>query len=161
MKARHDMITVFVVRPDASGRSHEFLQLRRDRDDYMGGTWQIIRGGIEAGESPVAAALREMREESGLTPLEFYRLSSVESFYTAVDDTLWHSISFCAIVDRTQPVKLNEEHDDHRWIARSEMDENLMWASERHLLIDLCRDILDNGPAKPFLRIDLPTAGNP
>jgi 8-oxo-dGTP pyrophosphatase MutT (NUDIX family) len=151
MNARHDMITVFVVRPDAGGRSHEFLQLRRVPDDYMGGTWQVVRGGMESGESAAQAALRELREEAGLAPREFYRLSCVESFYTPVDDTLWHSVAFCAVIGREQQVVLNHEHDAMRWIPRAQMDAHLMWASERRLLSALCRDILDNGPAKPFL----------
>ena len=29
------MVGVFVVRPDATGRSHEFLQLRREKNDFM------------------------------------------------------------------------------------------------------------------------------
>src|SRR5438105_4368085 len=143
MNVRHDMVTVFVVRANESGKSHEFLQLHRGKEDYMGGTWQIIRGGVDADEFYVTAGLREMREESGLTPSEFYRLDAVESFYTAVDDTLWHSIAFCAIVDRQQNVQLNDEHHAFRWIPRNQLDQHLMWASERALLPDLCRDILD------------------
>src|SRR4051794_13764944 len=110
MNVRHDMVTVFVVRPTADGQSHEFLQLHRAAADYMGATWQIIRGGVDADESYIEAALREMREESGLSPRELYRLDSVESFFTAVDDTLWHSVAFCALVERGQNVRLNEEH---------------------------------------------------
>jgi dATP pyrophosphohydrolase len=155
MKSRHDMITVLVVRPDETGRSHEFLQLHRVPDDYLGDTWQLIRGSVNEGESFAAGALREMREEAGLIPREFYRLGAVESFYTNVDDTLWHSIAFCAIVDRRQRVMLNEEHDAFRWVPRSEIDANMMWASERLLLPNLGRDILDDGPAKPHLRINL------
>jgi 8-oxo-dGTP pyrophosphatase MutT (NUDIX family) len=156
MNVRDDMVTVFVVRADESGKSHEFLQLHRAKEDYMGGTWQIIRGGVDADESYVTAGLREMREESGLTPSEFYRLDAVESFYTAVDDTLWHSVSFCAVVDRAQRVALNDEHDEYRWIARDEIARHTMWSSELQLLETLQRTILDNGPAKMFLRIDLP-----
>jgi dihydroneopterin triphosphate diphosphatase len=156
MKARYDMITVFVVRPDEGGQSHEILQLRRAADDYMGGTWQVVRGGMEPGETPVAAALRELREETGLVPREFYRLGSVESFYTETDDTLWHAIGFCAVVDRQQPVQLNHEHDAFRWIPRAQAADHLMWASERQALADLCHDILDNGPGKVFLQVKAP-----
>jgi len=155
MKARHDMITVFVVRPDEIGRSHEFLQMRRAADDYMGGTWQLVRGGIESDETAIEAALREMSEECGMTPREFYRLGSVESYYTAIDDTLWHAVAFCAVVDRQQPVKLNAEHDAFRWISREQMPGHTMWASERQILADLCRNILDDGPGKPYLRVNL------
>jgi len=156
MKSRHDMVTMFVVRPDSGGWSQEFLQLHRAKDDYMGGTWQIIRGGVNADESYVRAGLREMYEESGLVPRELYRLDSIESFYLQLDDTLWNSVAFCAIVDRAQPVKLNDEHDEFRWIARDHIEHHTLWSSELRLLTDLKRAILDDGPAKPFLRIELP-----
>jgi dATP pyrophosphohydrolase len=147
------MITVFVVRPDASNSSQEFLQLHRDPNDFLGSTWQTVRGGVDEGESYVAAALRELREEAGLAPTEFYRLGAVESFYTDANDTLWHSVAFCAVVDREQGVRLNEEHDDFRWVPRDQIESQMMWASERALLPDLCRDILDDGPARMHLRI--------
>jgi dATP pyrophosphohydrolase len=148
------MVTVFVVRADESADSHEFLQLRRASDDYMGGTWQTIRGGVQPDESYVNAALREMREETGLTPKEVYRLDSVESFYLQADDTLWNSVAFCALVNRDQPVKLNEEHDDFRWIARDDIERHTLWSSELRLLSDLKRTILDDAPSKPYLRIE-------
>lgn len=155
MKTRHDMVTVFVVRPDESGRAHEFLQLQRAADDYMGGTWQIIRGGADDGEHMVQAALRELLEETGLIPLELYRLGTAESFYIDYDDTLWHAIPFCVFVSRDQPVILNPEHEAFRWVPREQMMSRVMWASERQLLSDLCLDVLDNGPGKPMLQIDL------
>ena len=150
------MVTVVVVRPDASGQSHEFLQLRRSANDDMGGTWQFVRGGVEKDEPTIPAALRELREETGLVPRELFRLSSVESFYMAVNDTLWHSIAFLAIVEREQKLILNEEHDDFRWIPRVQIESKVMWGSERMLLSDLGVDIIDNGPAKEHLRIPVP-----
>jgi dihydroneopterin triphosphate diphosphatase len=158
MKARHDMVTVFVVRPDESGDSHEFLQLHRSPSDYLGNTWQVVRGGVDPDESYPHAALRELREEAGLVPAEFFRLGLVESFYTDLNDTLWHSVVFCAIVARHQSVLLNEEHDDYRWISRDKIDALTMWASERPLLAEICREILDDGLAKPYLRMKIEPA---
>jgi dATP pyrophosphohydrolase len=149
------MITVFVVRPDEAGDSHEFLQLHRIPGDYMGGTWQIIRGGVESGETYVEAALRELGEEAGLVPAEFYRLGTVETFYTTFEDTLWHAPAFCAIVPRAAQVKLNDEHDAYRWVHRQRIEVELMWASERQLLRDLARDILEDSETKSMLRIAL------
>jgi 8-oxo-dGTP pyrophosphatase MutT (NUDIX family) len=149
------MVTVFVVRPDAAGTSHEFLQRHRVPEDYMGNTWQLIRGGLNPGENAVHGALRELHEESGLTPAEFYRLGTVESFYTPIDDTLWHSVAFCAVVSRDARITLNEEHDGSRWIPRREFPAACTWASERNLLDELFAEILDNGPAKPLLHIPL------
>ncbi|HEY3235476.1 MAG TPA: NUDIX domain-containing protein [Polyangiaceae bacterium] len=154
MQARHDMVTVFVVRRDEHGRSHEFLQLYRAQGSYMAQTWQIVRGGVERGESYVSAAIRELREETGLAPTEFYRLGTVESFYTAIDDTLWHSVAFCALVGREQPVVLNQEHTDFRWVSRDRIEKCTMWSSELELFRDVCRTILDDGAGKAFLWID-------
>src|SRR5450432_1930322 len=148
MNARHDTVTVFVARPTEDNRSHEFLQLRRAAGDYMGGTWQIIRGGVDPHETWLAAGLRELREESGLTPDGLYRLGLIESFYIAVDDTLWHSVPFCAIVSRAQEVRLNEEHDAYRWIPRDAIIAHTMWASERQVLEEVCREILDDGQSQ-------------
>src|SRR5438105_9615331 len=111
------MVTVFVARPDERGTSHEFLQLRRVAGDYMGGTWQTVRGVGEVGETAIAAALRELKEESSVAPREFYGLSSIDSFYTAKFDTIWHCAVFCAVVDRGQRIVLNDEHDAYRWVA--------------------------------------------
>jgi dATP pyrophosphohydrolase len=158
MNARHDMVTVFVVRPRADLSSHEFLQLRRVATDYMGGTYQTIRGGIGRGESGAAAALREMREESGLTPIEFYRLGSVESFYVPADDAIWHAAAFCAIVGPSAEPTLNDEHDAARWVRAEQADEAFMWSSERPLIEEINRVILGNGPAKPYLRLDVESA---
>lgn len=123
---------------------------------WHGKTWQIVRGKVEAGESFIHAALRELREETGLVPREFYRVGAVETFYTSIGDTIWHSVPFLALIDRSQVVTLNREHTEHRWVPRDQMDAHVLWASERQLLNDLCRDILDSGPARPHLRIEVP-----
>ena len=154
MNLRTDLITCYVVRPTSAG--HDFLQLRRRIDDYMGGTWQAISGQIEQDETAWQAALREMLEESGLVPVEFYRLAVVNTFYILEGDNLFLGVPFCAVVAADAAVQLNPEHDDFRWIAREQINDSFMWATDRGTLAELCRTILDDGPAKPYLRIALP-----
>src|SRR5947209_7645875 len=110
MKVRYDMVCCFVVRPGAAG-GHELLQLRRSPGEYLAGAWSTVRGRTEEGETAWAAALRELREEAGMTPTEFYQLDTVDVFYLWADDTLWHCPGFCAVIDRETPVVMNEEHD--------------------------------------------------
>jgi dATP pyrophosphohydrolase len=155
MKMRYDMVSCFVVRPGELPGTHKLLQLRRARDDFMGGAWSTVRGTVEAGEKAWAAALRELQEEAGITPAEFYQVDTVDIFYLHGDDTLWHCPGFCALVGRDVKVTLNPEHDAFRWVDRANIDRDFLWPGERAQIAELCREILDNGPAKPYLRIEV------
>jgi len=123
--------------------------------DFMGGTWQNIYGGIREGERAWETALRELKEETGLVPLEFYQFDTLNTFYLAADDSIWNVPGFCAVVATDAEVVLNEEHDACRWINREKIMENLMWPGERAVCQELFREIFDDGPAKPFLKIKL------
>lgn len=139
-----------------SGGEWEFLQLRRSPAEFMGGTWQTISGKIEPGETAPQAALRELLEETALHPLEFFQLDTVNTFYLAADDAIWMCPAFCAIVDPNALVHLNDEHDGSRWLPRDAYLREVMWPGERTALAELCREILDHGPARRHLRLSLP-----
>lgn len=155
MQFRYNMVCCYVVRPDDRG-GHEFLQLRRRADDFMGGTWQTVYGQSEGDETAVAAALRELREETGLIPAEFYRLEHVSIFYVIPEDTLWHCVQFCAIVKREDCVNLNAEHTELRWLSTDEAATQFMWEDDRKAVAQITREILGDGPTKPHVRIMLP-----
>jgi dihydroneopterin triphosphate diphosphatase len=149
----HYYVSCFVVRP--AGGSHEFLQLRRRPGKYMGDTWQLVTGGIDDGETAWRAALRELREETSLVPIEFYQVDVVNTFYLAETDRISHSPMFCAIVAADGVVKLDDEHTAHRWVPRDQIMSVVMWPGERAALGEVFREILDGGPSKPYLRIEL------
>jgi dATP pyrophosphohydrolase len=153
VNVRYDMVACYVVRPAADGAGHEFLLLRRAAGEYMAGAWAVVRGTREHGETAWAAALRELREETGLVPREFYQLDIVDVFYLAKGDTIWHCPGFCALVERDAQVVLNEEHDAVRWVSRERIELEVLWPGERVQIGELCRAILDDGPAKAYLRI--------
>ena len=149
------MTACYVARPTADGQSHEFLQLCRRAGDYMAGAWTTVYGTSSEGETAWQAALRELREESGLSPREFYQLDFVQTFYTALNDTLWHAIPFIALVARQDELTLNEEHSSHRWVTRDRVDELFLWESDRASIRSACRDILDGSSAKQHLKIEV------
>ena len=147
------MVNCYVIRPGETAGSHELLQLRRAPGETLAGAWAVVRGTVEAGETAWQAALRELREETGLAPEEFYQLDTLDSFYLAANDTFYHCPGFCAVVGRGARVVLNAEHDAARWVDRSRIDRDFLWPGERLQLAELCREILDDGPAKPYLRV--------
>jgi dATP pyrophosphohydrolase len=151
------MVYCFAARPSADGRSHEFLQLRRCAGDFMGGTWQPVCGRIEAGEKAWEAAVRELREETGLVAREFYVIEFVNSFYIPAQDTMWHCANFLAVVNRDAPITLNHEHDAHRWVGADEVEQKFMWPGDRRAIEEATRQVLqgEGGARKTFQRIAL------
>jgi dATP pyrophosphohydrolase len=144
---------ILIVRRAPGG--DEFLMARRATGKYMGGTWQLISGGIEPGETAWQAAVREMREETGLAPAELYRLSTLTRFYRPDVEAICTGVMFCASIASDAMVRTNFENDEHAWIPRSEVEARLMWPSDKEAFAEVCREILDDGPAKPYLRITL------
>ena len=68
-----------------------FVGQRRDRDQAA---WQMPQGGIDAGEDAVAAALRELEEETGVRPdlVELVAVSAAPLTYDLppeVQPTIW------------------------------------------------------------------------
>ena len=155
MTVKTHKIVVFVARPTSSGR-HEFLQLRRRGDEPLAGTWQTVRGSIESGETAADAAIRELREETAVRPIEFYRLGTVETFYDLQTDAVWHSAAFFALLAAGATVTLNDEHDALRWVDEADVDTHFMWPSEKPLIKEIRDELLGNGLCKPYLRIVLP-----
>jgi len=103
----------------------------------------------------VAAALRELAEETGLAPTRFYNLSRVESFYLHRLDRIALIPAFAAIVDPAAGVRLSDEHDAHRWLKSGEAMAILAWPRERRALADL--EVLlatgNAGPLEDVLRV--------
>jgi dATP pyrophosphohydrolase len=145
---------ILIVRRTPGG--DEFLMARRAAGKYMGGTWQLISGGIDPDEMAWQAAIRELREETELLPTELYRLSTLTRFYRPDVDAICTGVMFCAIVAPDATVQINFENDEHAWIARANVADRLMWPSDKEAFAEVCREILDDGPAKPYLRIELP-----
>ena len=49
------------------------LLLKRSKEDTLGGIWESVGGGVDKGESPQQAILREVLEESGLNVIPKFK----------------------------------------------------------------------------------------
>ena len=120
-------VSVSVVR-DRAGVA-ELLFLRRSGGRFDGQWWPVT-GTREGGEPPAACALRELEEETGLRPKALY----ATEIRAAVEGDRGHLRVFVAAVDAGAAVRLNWEHDDHRWLRVEEaesMTPPFTWATLR------------------------------
>jgi len=87
-----------------------------------GGFWQILTGTMEAGESPLQTAAREVYEETGFSPLlaDLRELRYVHSFAMRgrLPPLFAQETAFAVRVEG-EPT-LSDEHDEHRWCTPDE-----------------------------------------
>lgn len=109
-------------------RGEEFLVVHRspENDAY----WHQIAGGVEEGETYAEAAVRELREETGLE-------AAVEQLDAPFVYETVHVETFVAEAPAGWEPTLDWEHDDHRWLPREEAAELLFWPEPAALLRSL------------------------
>lgn len=106
------------------GGRGRYLVLKRV-STYLKGTWQQISGRIEQGEAGWQAALREIREETGLVPSRFYSANETEVFYEPRQNCINVVPVFVGFVEADARVVLSAEHDEFRWVTAEEAREVL------------------------------------
>ena len=105
-------VSVYVLRRRANAT--ELLFLRRSGGRFAGQWWPVT-GTREPPEDPVQCALRELQEETGLTPTALYQTD-----LTAPVEGGGYLRIFVAPVDGSAVVRINWEHDAHRWCSTEE-----------------------------------------
>lgn len=136
MSSGVSLVDVLVLRPGADG--FDCLVLCRSGIGRSPGSWEMVHGKADPGESPVEAALRELKEETGFSPLRLYNLSRVESFYLHKSDSVTLVAMFAAFVDDSA-VTLSEEHTDFVWLPVDEARRKFSWPREVRCLDDAMR----------------------
>ena len=92
--------------------------------------WQPITGGIESGESPEEACLREIKEETGLL-LACSNLTSLGDFTIKIDENLTiHKNLFLALTEQ-KVIQISDEHVGAQWVALDKVSSQLYWPSNQ------------------------------
>lgn len=147
------IVDVYVLR--RVGEGLEVLVLRRAPGERCAGTWEAVHGHIREGERPVDAALRELLEETGLSPERLYNASRVEGFYLHRSDQLSLIPVFCAFVEAGEAARLSAEHDRAEWVSPEEAGRRFTWPREKRALADILALLAggDAGPVEDVLRV--------
>jgi dihydroneopterin triphosphate diphosphatase len=119
-----------------AGATLEVLVLRRGPGGRNPGSWEIVHGTIEPGETPVQASVRELHEETGFAAERLYNLSRIEGFYQHTIDELAIIPAFAALVAADATPRLSGEHDAFAWLPPAQAAGRFAWPRERRALDD-------------------------
>jgi len=145
-------IDVYVIRPLRDG--WRVLVLQRALDTRCPTAWEAVHGHIEAGEEPEDAALREVREETGLETARLYSVT-VQPFYLHRSHTVQLAVVFAAFVDEPAPLTLGSEHQRGEWLSVVAALDRFQWPREREALREIAHLLRggDAGPVEDVLRV--------
>lgn len=146
------VVDVYVIDPHTT--PWMVLTLQRAADTRCPGAWEAVHGHIEAGEAPEAAAVRELREETGLELQRLYNVT-VHAFYLHKISTVELAVVFCAFVDSRAKVTLGSEHQKYEWLPPDRAASRCIWPRATQALGEITKLLGggDAGPAEDVLRV--------
>lgn len=109
----------------------EFLLLKRAESEKYPGIWQMVTGSSNENEKAYQTAVREISEETGLKPIEFWVVPHMNSFYSHENDYVCMVPVFAALVENFTEVKISDEHSEFKWVGRDEAKKLLAWKGQR------------------------------
>lgn len=129
-KLRREHSAGFILfRDTPSGRLYLLL-------DY-GRHWDYAKGHLEDGETPWRAAVRELREETGIRQVDRvpgFQRDMYYEFYSPKKGRIAKTVTYFAGRTRTEDVKLSDEHSGHAWLPFDEAMQTLTFENAREML---------------------------
>ncbi len=153
MKLQSGIIEAHIIR--RKGEATEFLLMKRAETEIYPGLWQMVSGRINPDERAYTAAIRELKEETGLVPSKMWVVPTVNSFYYPKDDSVTMIPVFLFEVPYESAVQLSEEHTDYLWTDADTALERLAWPGQRNAVSIISEYISERFSFLNFVEITL------
>ncbi len=142
-------VSIIVVRKD------EFVLCRRRERTFKGGKWCLPCGFVEYNEDYLTAAVREVKEETGLDVEIRSILSVVSNFFTRANHSLVAVLLAQPIGGQLRPQEHDIEHA--QWFSYSGGLPELAFEADRHIIERYFATRLAGAPVDPaYARLPLP-----
>lgn len=98
--------------------------------------WDFSKGHIEAGETPKIAAIREIKEETGITDLVFVRgfKRHIKYFFFVENKRIFKIVTFFLARTRTKDVVISDEHAGFQWLEYEQAMKTMRFKDAKQLL---------------------------
>jgi len=113
-----------------SDNGFDFLILKRADTKIYEHLWQGVAGKIEKNEKSWQAAIRELKEETGLNPRKIFIADHVSKFYEAHQDRI-NFVPVFGIEVNHEKVILSNEHCDYKWVDFETASSHLVWNGQK------------------------------
>ena len=114
-----------------NSNKNEFLLL-----NYPQGHWDFVKGKVEQNETSHETALRETREETGITHIEFIDgfEESVEYDFRFKKENIHKKVIFFLAKTSEKNIKLSHEHNDYIWLEYNDALKKTTFENAKNVL---------------------------
>ncbi|MCP4567530.1 MAG: NUDIX domain-containing protein, partial [FCB group bacterium] len=106
----------------------------------------------EGNETVAQVVVREVAEETGLTPLKIWATEYLIQFYEPEYDKIWILPQIVAVVSSESQVRLSEENSDFQWLQATRAKRRVNWKNLEQAIDDIT-DELEVYPAHNWVEI--------
>jgi 8-oxo-dGTP pyrophosphatase MutT (NUDIX family) len=104
---------------------------------YPSGHWDFIKGKMEKGETTKETAIRETREETGITDITFVKKFEewIEYNFKYKGELVQKKVVFFLAETKTEEVKISHEHSGYTWLDYNTSMEKTTFDNAKTVLI--------------------------